>query len=878
MNVTPGTKWSVMLPLLCFCIAIPFAQAQYYHPEYEIPETTTPPAPLTEFTGTVTLTTGPKGNDQDYARARDLIRNEQIAEGCALLKKLIEANPAYMNAWELLGKTYWGNGRQEEAIRLWKNLNAIAPEELVGHNSLGDAYRARNDLERAIDSYRASLAIDPDQPETTLQLARVLRWNGNLEEAIAVLSPLLESHPAREDFKAELARAYQSNRQYDLALPLWNELLESEPDNSSFLARQTIAMFYVGDQNQAMIQADYVASRNPTNSEILKLLADAEEFGDQELNAIPHLNQLYNLQPTPGKKRAILNRIITLFNRVYDRYADELPIEDLAERIRGQIRLEPRNPDLVLALADVYFMMGDLDSAAATFQEVLDTMNPGNIRAHRGLFEIAMSHNDFKAAEKALDAVESFNPQDPYLHYVRARLYADQNNYRAAFREVDRLEEKGFRGSVAVLLYHGLSISDTTALMPVSVFKEHVESLETAGYRFITAAEIPDYFRQYERRRELLDITNIERVVCITFDDARRDAMRIGTPAAQELDQVLSMHVPAGYMVMPHPFLCTWEMLEAYENSGKWIMGGHLYLGHENEPIDGDGNLCHPLANRIWLEEAGRLETTNEYLARVSFEYRESQKLIENHLPTATPCPFVAYPFGDIGQQTLCNVANAVAINLAEAARHYKLGFIQSPFGYAMVDDNPLLYQRTEGERWETGSEVVTRVLKHHPVLLARRMRAEFAAMAGKKLLARDALYALQQGGYPPAALEKTWTYVERLLSRRIPPNENYTPDPDAPPPPPPPKEPAPPAPEPLLPEPPDGPPSFPLLTLPPPVPVEPGPEQPETTGTDPALPRPTPAPTEPDDGPPESESEPAAKAPAQPRLNLLRDNLGLLP
>jgi len=778
MKVISDKYWSIRILFICFFSPAILLQAHYAQPEYASPEPAAATTSVARFTGTVTLSTGPKADSKDYARALDMIRADRVAEGCALLEKLIETNPAYMKAWNLLGKTYWRNSRQEDAIRLWKNLNAIAPAELFAHNALGDAYRTLNELEKAIEAYRASLRINPQQPKVSLHLGKVLRWSGNLDEAIAILEPLLQNNPGQSDIKSELARAYLTSRHYDKALPLWNDLLAQDPEDLEYLTRQTVALFYAGDPSKAVMQADWVASNNPTNSQILSLLADAEEFSGYLVKAIPHLNKLYDLKTKPAKKRGVLNRLISLYNRTYDQHREELQLDDLCNRIREQIKLEPLNPDLYLALADIYIMKDDLDVAASGYQLVLDTMNPWNIRAHRGLFEVAMARNDFKAAEKEFAAIRSFNPLDPYLHYIKARLFADESRYQKAFKELDQLEEQGFRGSVAMLLYHGLSISDTSALMPINVFKGHMESLRAAGYRFITAAEIPEYFEQYTRRRELLGITNIERVVCITFDDARRDAMRIGTPVAKDLDLVISMHVPVGYVAHQHPFLCTWEMLKEFEATGRWIMGGHLYMAHEREPIDAAGNLCYPLANRLWLKDADRLETTNEYTARLAFEYGESQTLIKENLKTASACPFVAYPFGDVGQQTLCNVSNAVALNLAECAKYYQLGFIQSPFGYAMIDDNPLLYQRTEGERWETGSNLVVRLLKNHPVLLARRVRAELASVAGKKFMAQDALYALQEGGFPPSLLEKTWQYVERLLGRRIPRNKSLPQEP----------------------------------------------------------------------------------------------------
>ncbi|OGV43296.1 MAG: hypothetical protein A2X46_06565 [Lentisphaerae bacterium GWF2_57_35] len=758
--------WMSCLLLGCLPVSV-LAQETLY--DYETPEPAQARCAAPVFTNAITLSTGVQAEAKDLARARGLIQSDELAEGCALLEKIVEVQPTYIPAWRLLGETYWQNGRQEDAIRLWELLRPIVPSELFVHNSLGDAHRSRNELEPAIEAYRRSLQVDADQPEIVFQLGRVLRWAGHLEEAIAVLQPLCQTHPERIDIKAELARSYLTSRQYDRALPLWNELVEAAPAHAEYETYRTLALFYAGHREEAIGHAQALIRDHPANSRLLSLLADAAEYSGDLFSAATFLEQIYSASGQDMKsRRRILNRLIPLYDRGYGQQAERFPLDRLCELVRGYIQSDPMNADMYLALGDLLVLDSRYEEAISAYRHVLDELNSCNIRAHRGLFELLLRQGDYEGAEQELSSIRRFNPHDPYLYSIQARWYAEQSRYKEAFEALDKLEQSGWNGSLAVLLYHGLSSSDDSEILPVTQFQEQLSLLKEAGFRFITAAQIPGYFEQARRMRELFGGMGVERVACVTFDDARRDAMRLGTPVAEELDLVFSMHVPVGFVEEQHPFISTLDMLKEFEATGHWIMGSHLVDAHKGYPLDAEGHQGYPMANRVWIAEAHKTESEAQYVQRVAAEYGQSRRFMDAYLHTARTTPFVAYPFGDIGQQTVCNEIESVPINLRECGRHYQVGFIQSPFGYAVQGDNPLLYQRIEPHRWENGSNLVVRVLENHPVLLARRLRAEYAARAGKKYLARDNLEALQKDGYPPSSLEKTRLYVERILGRRI--------------------------------------------------------------------------------------------------------------
>ncbi|MCX6997542.1 MAG: polysaccharide deacetylase family protein, partial [Kiritimatiellaeota bacterium] len=258
-----------------------------------------------------------------------------------------------------------------------------------------------------------------------------------------------------------------------------------------------------------------------------------------------------------------------------------------------------------------------------------------------------------------------------------------------------------------------------------------------------------------------------ERVVMVTFDDARREALRLGTAVAQDFNTTFLMHVPVGH-VDHDSYTSSWEQMKAAQATGRWRFGSHLMEAHEVLHMESDNSVIHPLANRLWLAAPNRLETENEYDARIKYEYQRSREIMQQKLGGAAD--IIAYPMGDLGQETRSDMPEALTVNLREAAANYKTGFIQSQFGYAVNGDNPLLYQRHELGRLP-GAEAVEYLLRNHPVFLAHRLRAEYAAQEGKIYKSKDALAQLRQDGYPTNAYNKVASYVyERLTGVRTTP------------------------------------------------------------------------------------------------------------
>lgn len=162
----------------------------------------------------------------------------------------------------------------------------------------------------------------------------------------------------------------------------------------------------------------------------------------------------------------------------------------------------------------------------------------------------------------------------------------------------------------------------------------------------------------------------------------------------------------------------------------------------------------------------------NEWDVRMRREFELSRQIIKEEMREFdAPIPFCAYPYGDIGQESTCNLVglrNPLKSIISEAARHYSLGFVQSPTGYTTVGDNLMLARRYE-PRWnDEGDDVVRVAYETHPVFLARKMRIDLAMLMNKPHMAEKMLFLLRRDGYPESLCRQIEAEVRQHF-RNIP-------------------------------------------------------------------------------------------------------------
>jgi TolB-like protein len=195
--------------------------------------------------GDVTARAAPTTNSDahlQYLRALEWVRNQggSYEEAIAALKKAVELDPSFADAWVALAATYVGgfvaagNGGYEsvrrEAVNDLQRALALNPKLAVAHSTLAEIYYqmdwtpapARTEIERA-------LALDPKDPLAIWMKGYMANCEGRFDEAIAMHKESLDIDPLQADNYRQIANANYRAGHLDAGIAVLNDALKRVP-------------------------------------------------------------------------------------------------------------------------------------------------------------------------------------------------------------------------------------------------------------------------------------------------------------------------------------------------------------------------------------------------------------------------------------------------------------------------------------------------------------------------------------------------------------------------------------------------------------------------------------------------------------------------
>jgi len=259
-------------------------------------------------------------------------------------------------------------------------------------------------------------------------------------------------------------------------------------------------------------------------------------------------------------------------------------------------------------------------------------------------------------------------------------------------------EEEATRGgaggrtarAIPVLTYHRI-VGNRNDLNNVTVrnFSDQMFALKRAGWETITLKE---YMEFMDGTRELP-----ERSFLITFDDGAKESFYPVDPLFDMLgyEGVIYVIASAMYTEKSTYYLSPNELRRMLD-TGRWEIGSHSYDGHRPYPTDRNGNTGIFFADKLWLEEESRLETTEEFTARVSNDLAHARKVLEDEYGVIVNT--FAFPLGnETGIEGAANFPPGAGITEDEAEKLYDLGFLQTDnnnFTFNYLEDRSFIARR----------------------------------------------------------------------------------------------------------------------------------------------------------------------------------------
>lgn len=207
------------------------------------------------------------------------------------------------------------------------------PNDTDMMEKLGDLYKSQGKHKEAINLYTAALAHAPDDIGLREKLGGLYADKGQLEEAIDEWSRITESNPGAANRHRQAAQIYKSHQMYDKAIESYEQAIKLD-SRSAHLYVQLAGVYKIQGRINLAVGTCLEGLRK----------VDIGYSGREQL--VKEIADIYE-----GEQRRRL-------------------FEQVAAQLESYVKRDPRNPNFVLALAELYFYHDRYDLALEQFRRL----------------------------------------------------------------------------------------------------------------------------------------------------------------------------------------------------------------------------------------------------------------------------------------------------------------------------------------------------------------------------------------------------------------------------------------------------------------------------------------------------------------------------
>ena len=204
------------------------------------------------------------------------------------LRRALELDPRHESALQNLGSVLVRKQHHEQAVDAYRRLIEIDPRSAVAHSGMGIALYYLGRTDEALQSVDRALAIDPNFEEALINRKGMpqvkahadagvaFMAQGKLDEAEKHLRYVLQIDSKYTIALQNLALLHLKRQQYEDARDLYQRIVEMNPDNAAAHSGMGIALYHLGEVEDAIARLDKALTLDPTlevaraNREVMK--------------------------------------------------------------------------------------------------------------------------------------------------------------------------------------------------------------------------------------------------------------------------------------------------------------------------------------------------------------------------------------------------------------------------------------------------------------------------------------------------------------------------------------------------------------------------------------------------------------------------------
>lgn len=330
-------------------------------------------------------------------------------------------------------------GRYKEVEDLYRQLIALAPDNVDNYVLFAHFYMTQKMYQKAIDIYEQVLEVDSGKIQVYIDLGYAFLYNMNLDEALKVFTYVLERNPGNSEAIAGIGLVNASLGDLDAAAYMYQWALLNNPKNEAALSFYADLLMdqkkYPEAQNifKRIVEVDPTAiwaKQSMINAEFAPAFEeiDAMEKAGNIAGAIAKYHQLLTKSQDNPRVYYELSRLYIKLKRY----------NEAIEVYENGIKNNPKATELHTGLGLAYLDMGNLVEAKQNLQSAFIN-DPKSAEALGGLGRVAALSGDYSDAGKMYEAALRINPNDILTLSYYAEFLMQQKEYTKAQHIYERL-------------------------------------------------------------------------------------------------------------------------------------------------------------------------------------------------------------------------------------------------------------------------------------------------------------------------------------------------------------------------------------------------------------------------------------------------------
>ncbi len=334
----------------------------------------------------------PVASDRDFAQALSALQAGKLGDAERLLQVILRAEPAHLEALNLLGVVLGRLGYNNRALTSFDRALAAAPNSVEAWYGRGMTLLAMNEPRQAVKSFERVIALKPDFSQVHLLRAKLLLDLGRQDAALKAIDALIEKFSDSPEAWLGRSNVLFGTARYDEALSAAERAAALKPDFAEAWQARGNALHELKRHDEALGAYDKALGLNPR-------FAGAWYGRGNALNALKRHDEAqlaYDkaLALAPDLIAAWLGRGFALIE--LRRYHEALQAFDRAGAAM------PNLVEVWLGRGSAFFALNRYREALAAYSKAL-TLKPNLPEALRDCGDIYVQLREFDKALSAYD-------------------------------------------------------------------------------------------------------------------------------------------------------------------------------------------------------------------------------------------------------------------------------------------------------------------------------------------------------------------------------------------------------------------------------------------------------------------------------------------